>query len=112
MEWNRLEERLAGADWVLTGEGRFDEQSLNGKVVSGVIELARRAGVKAGVIAGTVALEPGTAKRHGVWALESARPPGMPMDESCARSEELLLAAARRFATKNLYQMPGASDGC
>jgi glycerate kinase len=40
---------LRGADLCLTGEGRIDEQTLRGKVVDGVAELARAAGV--GVIA-------------------------------------------------------------
>lgn len=37
----RFEEVIRDADWIFTGEGRLDGQSLRGKVVSGV---ARRAG--------------------------------------------------------------------
>jgi glycerate kinase len=36
----RLDERLQGVDWVLTGEGGLDTQTLSGK---GPLELARRA---------------------------------------------------------------------
>lgn len=36
---------ISGADVVITGEGRYDEQSLHGKVISTVTELARDAGV-------------------------------------------------------------------
>ncbi|MEJ7649069.1 MAG: glycerate kinase [Nakamurella sp.] len=36
-----LTDALAGADLVITGEGRFDEQSLRGKVVGHVVESAR-----------------------------------------------------------------------
>jgi glycerate kinase len=49
--------RLARADLVLTGEGRLDAQSAEGKAVHGVIRAARAAGVPAVVIAGEV--EPG-----------------------------------------------------
>src|ERR1017187_1683845 len=35
-----LDAALRGADWVITGEGRFGEKSLRGKVVSGVARLA------------------------------------------------------------------------
>ena len=35
-----LDERLAAADVVVTGEGYLDAQSLEGKVVGGVCELA------------------------------------------------------------------------
>ena len=41
----RLPQRLAGADLVLTGEGRLDAQSRSGKTCVGVAELAAAAGV-------------------------------------------------------------------
>jgi glycerate kinase len=47
-----LEDRLEGADLVVTGEGFVDEQSFEGKVVGGVLELAGLAGVPALVVAG------------------------------------------------------------
>lgn len=45
---------VAGADLVVTGEGRFDLTSLRGKVTGGVLELCRRSGVPALVVAGSV----------------------------------------------------------
>ena len=42
MALSRLPEAMADADWVVTGEGCFDEQSLRGKVVAGVAAAARR----------------------------------------------------------------------
>ena len=47
-----LPERLAGADLVVTGEGHLDDQSLDGKVVGGVLDLAEELGVPAAVIVG------------------------------------------------------------
>lgn len=47
-----LEDRIEGADLVVTGEGFVDEQSFQGKVVGGVLALASRAGVPALVVAG------------------------------------------------------------
>ena len=50
-----LGESLAGADLVLTGEGRLDATSLEGKVVGGVLEWAADAGVPiCAVVAGQV----------------------------------------------------------
>lgn len=49
---------LAGAQLVLTGEGRFDHTSLTGKVVGGVVELASAAGVPVGIVAGAIAGDP------------------------------------------------------
>ncbi len=48
----RLAERLEGADLVVTGEGFVDDQSFEGKVVGGVVGLARRLGVPVLVVCG------------------------------------------------------------
>ncbi|GAB3077422.1 glycerate kinase [Micromonospora schwarzwaldensis] len=49
---------LAGADLVLTGEGRFDETSLRGKVVGALLDRAAAAGVPVGVVAGQLGTTP------------------------------------------------------
>jgi glycerate kinase len=53
-----LDERLAGCDVVLTGEGRLDAQSRQGKGPVALAEHARRAGKRVVVFAGSV---------QGVW---------------------------------------------
>lgn len=47
-----LVDRIDGADLVVTGEGFVDAQSFDGKVVGGVVALARRAGVPVLVVCG------------------------------------------------------------
>lgn len=49
-----LDDMLEGADLVVTAEGFVDEQSFQGKVVGGVLERARAAGVPVLVVAGEV----------------------------------------------------------
>jgi glycerate kinase len=52
-----LDERVEAADLVVTGEGFVDEQSFEGKVVGGVVELAAGLGVPVLVVAGEVMAE-------------------------------------------------------
>jgi glycerate kinase len=52
-----FERQLAGADLVITGEGKLDEQSLHGKVPDGVLRTAREGGVRAAVLCGRAELE-------------------------------------------------------
>jgi len=54
-----LADALANADLVLTGEGKLDETSLEGKVVGGVLETASARGVAAAVVAGQVGIAVG-----------------------------------------------------
>jgi glycerate kinase len=53
-EHTGLAEAIAGADAVVTGEGRLDAESFNGKVVGGVLEIAAKHGVPTLVVAGVV----------------------------------------------------------
>jgi glycerate kinase len=57
MEAVGLEERMRRSDVALTGEGRFDEQSLHGKAPAGVLRLARENGVPAIVVCGQAAVQ-------------------------------------------------------
>jgi len=98
MSQTRLQEAIAGADWVITGEGSFDEQSLRGKVVSGVMRTARAAGARVGVCAGQVRLEPGKYRQAGIETAVACMEPGMELDYAIAHGAELLDCAARRFA--------------
>jgi glycerate 2-kinase len=50
-----LDEHLAAADLVVTGEGLLDATSFTGKVVGRVLERARAAGIEALVVAGDIA---------------------------------------------------------
>jgi glycerate kinase len=49
-----LEPALDGVELVLTGEGRLDSTSFDGKVVGGVLSACARRGIPAVVIAGAV----------------------------------------------------------
>jgi glycerate kinase len=53
-----LDQALAGADLVITGEGRFDPTSLTGKTTGTVLAAAAAAGVPAALVAGQLGSTP------------------------------------------------------
>lgn len=61
-------EDVAQADLLITGEGKFDSQTLRGKVVSALNGEARAAGIPTVVFAGQVALEPAEISAAGIAA--------------------------------------------
>lgn len=77
----RLEERIAAADLILTGEGRIDEQSLRGKVPFGVAERARRYRKPCLALCGSCSLSV-RAEELGLEAIYVSRPEGMPLAEA------------------------------
>ena len=59
LEASGAEAAIADADYVVTGEGRIDEQTPFGKVPSGIGKLALKHGVKVIAFAGSVSESPG-----------------------------------------------------
>jgi glycerate kinase len=95
-----LDADLADADWVLTGEGQFDKQSLRGKVVSGIARLAAKHGTKVAVLAGSVQVSEAIYRREGIELALPTMKPGMELKEALERAEELLGSAARELAAR------------
>jgi glycerate kinase len=91
--WLDLETRLAAADVVITGEGRFDDSSLSGKGPGAVAARALALGKQVHVFAGsaTVANPPANLKLHSVT------PAGMPLDQAL-RQASLNLSRSVRAA--------------
>ncbi|MFD1860313.1 glycerate kinase [Aeromicrobium camelliae] len=88
MELAGFSDAAARADLVVTGEGRFDDQSLQGKVVG---EVARQAaGRPVLVIAGSVDVEPEQAYRAGVAAAFSIAPGPASLRSLCAEASDLI----------------------
>lgn len=65
-EHTRLADDIAAAELVITGEGRFDDQSLHGKVVSALADGARSRGIPVVVLAGQVTLDEATLREAGI----------------------------------------------
>jgi glycerate kinase len=90
---------LETADLVITGEGRADEQTLQGKTAIGVATLARPRGTPVVLLCG--GLGPGADALHVATALTVVQPiVDRPMDlpAAMAETERLLVAAAGRLA--------------
>ena len=94
MQECRLEEELDSADWILTGEGSFDQQSLHGKVVSGIAEVAAKYHVRVAVLAGRVALTAQQYREAGVELAIPLQKEGMTADEAMRDAERLLVERA------------------
>jgi glycerate kinase len=90
-EWLGLDERLRAADWVLTGEGRFDESSGSGKGPGAVVARARAADRPCVVFAGSIAPELlGAAAADPLYQLVAITEPGTPLERAMAETEQNL----------------------
>jgi len=95
-EFVGLTSAIERADVVITGEGRLDQQTLEGKAPAGVARLARQSGKRVFAIVGSSSESPEVRNLFdGILVL--ARDPITPQ-ESCTQAGELLQERARELA--------------
>ena len=106
-----LEEHLATADLVVTGEGSFDDQSLNGKITGQVLAMAARHNVPSLVVCGVEALATRDVLADytviSVIALSECEPD---LTRSIANARALLVRAGERIGHL-LPQIAGKNSG-
>ena len=86
----RFSELSADADWILTGEGRFDVTSLRGKVISGLLNAAGGIRTKFAVFAGKVDLNETDYQASAIDTVRSITPEGMPLQQALKQAPQLL----------------------
>ena len=95
-ELAKLDEALRGADLVITGEGRLDQQTLLGKTPAGVAKHAAKHGAAVICLAGS--LGPGYESLYeqaGVTSAFSVVPGPMTLSEACKQAPVLLRERSR-----------------
>jgi len=93
-----LDEAVRGADLVITGEGRFDAQTLRGKTPFGVARIAQRHNVPVIVIAGTLGDGYEQMYAHGVAAAFALPSGPMSLEQACSEAPRLLSERAADIA--------------
>jgi glycerate kinase len=93
-----LADAIDGADLVITGEGRFDAQTLRGKTPFGVARIAQRHGVPVVVLAGTLGEGYEALYEHGIDAAFALADGPMTLQEACTDAPRLLAERARDIA--------------
>ncbi|QZP18822.1 glycerate kinase [Pseudomonas sp. DR208] len=93
-----LDAAVRGADLVITGEGRFDAQTLRGKTPFGVARIARQHKVPVIVIAGTLGDGYEQMYAHGVDAAFALPSGPMTLEQACAEAPRLLSERAADVA--------------
>jgi glycerate kinase len=93
-----LADAVAGSDLVITGEGRFDAQTLRGKTPFGVARIAREHGVPVIVIAGTLGEGYQALYEHGIDAAFALASGPMTLEQACAEAPRLLRERATDVA--------------
>jgi glycerate kinase len=94
IEYSKAEQQIREADLVITGEGRMDRQTPEGKLIAGIAALGRQYQKPVLAICGTLDLPPAEWREMGVTAAFSIINKPMTLETAQAEAEPLLEEAA------------------
>jgi len=98
LEILRFEEHLIGANFLITGEGKIDEQTASGKLISGVCDLAAKHQVPVIALCGTLLASEESIQQLGLKAAFSIIKQPMSLEQALEQGEKLLEATAFQIA--------------
>lgn len=90
-DWLDLPARIERADWVVSGEGRFDASSLGGKATGSLLDACAALGRPCRIFAGRVATGCSPSAR-------AISPPSLSLEAALAQAETRLFEAVREWA--------------
>lgn len=102
MQFTGLEEHVKRADIIITGEGKIDQQTLSGKVVNGVAQLARKHQKRLIAVAGSCELSARELEELGVFKIITIRGKEISEDYAMKHAAELLKQHIREALVQNL----------
>ncbi len=105
MEAAKLSDIIAGADLVITGEGKIDGQTIFGKTPIGVAKTAKKHGVPVIGIAGNIASDSDAVHEYGIDAIFSIIPGVVSLQEAFLHADEFVERTARNIAS--VWQLKG-----
>jgi glycerate kinase len=97
MEYSKAEQYIRDADIIITGEGKMDEQTLQGKLVAGIAALANKFGKPVLAVCGTLALSPAELKTLGIRAAFPLLTEDMALAYAIENAENLLVETSFRI---------------
>ncbi|MCY7352735.1 MAG: glycerate kinase [Cytophagaceae bacterium] len=101
LELTRFDEKLNGVDLIITGEGKLDAQTLQGKLIGGICQRAAAYQIPVIALCGTLEADPLALRTMGLTYAASILPRPMTLAEALAEGPELLKNAA--FFVVNLF---------
>lgn len=96
INYTKLEEKLQGANLVVTGEGQVDFQTAFGKTPMGVAQMAKEQNIPTIILAGSVGENIQTLYKYGVIGVHSIINRPMSLEQAMEEADHLLEHAAEQ----------------
>ncbi|SEB73547.1 glycerate kinase [Maribacter dokdonensis] len=90
---------INGADWIITGEGQLDEQTLSGKTIDGVVKSAKSKNIPVAALCGSVSISVAQQQKFGLNYVASIVRGISTLNQAMEQSRDNLLNATFNFAS-------------
>lgn len=92
-----FDEKIKNADWIITGEGKLDNQTLSGKTIQGVLESAKIQNIKVASFCGKIELTKNELKEIGIGYGKDIISNSKNLDDAMNNSSKYLKILAKNF---------------
>lgn len=97
-----FDKKIKNADWIITGEGKLDNQTLSGKTIQGVLESAKKQNIKVAAFCGSIDLEGKNPKDVGIEYADAVIKYANNLEDAMSNTNKYLSLVSRKFAKKCL----------
>lgn len=94
----QFDEKIKGADWIITGEGKLDTQTLSGKTIKGVLDAAITKRIKVATFCGGIDLDETSPKALGIHYADTVMYYAKNLKDAMENSTFYLRQMAKKFA--------------
>lgn len=98
----KFDAKIADADWIITGEGKLDAQTMSGKTIQGVLSSAKKRAIKVAAFCGAIDLESDAINASGILYADKVDNYAKNKTDAMANSYGYVKEMAKAFAKKNL----------
>jgi glycerate kinase len=99
-ELAQFDEKIKNADWIITGEGKLDEQTLSGKTIHGVIDEAKQYKIKVAAFCGMLDINEEQLNEFGISYSDAILNYTNNIDDAMINSASYVTKMAEQFAKK------------
>lgn len=98
LELAKFNTKVKNADWIITGEGKLDQQTLSGKTIQGVLNIAQKHQIKTAAFCGSVDLSEPALKTLGVSYADAVINYAKNIDDAMKNSSKYLDEITLKFS--------------
>jgi glycerate kinase len=92
-----FDNKIEGADWIITGEGKLDIQTFSGKTIKGVMNSAKAKKIKVAAFCGTIDLDAKSLKEFGIDYVDVVDNYAVNKEDSLRNGRKYLKDMANKF---------------